>query len=208
MATLLGLVSDVHATPGPLEAALTLLEDEGATRLICAGDVAGYGDELDATVTLLRDAGVMTIHGNHDRWCLERQEATSEASLAYLDALPAVIDESIEERRVYCVHASPPCSLMDGMRLLDETGKPLPAELAYWHERLLTLDRELLIVGHTHQLFAERLGDVLVVNPGSTLFNRSCAIVELPSLEVQLLPLPGETARPVWDWRGGWKAAD
>jgi predicted phosphodiesterase len=94
---------------------------------------------------------------------------------------------------------------MDGMRLLDETGQPLPGELAYWHERLLTLDRELLVVGHTHQLFAERLGDVLVVNPGSTLFNRSCAIVELPSLEVQLLPLPGETARTVWDWRGGWK---
>ena len=31
------------------------------------------------------------------------------------------------------------------------------------------------------------------------------ALVELPSLEVRLLPLPGETAHPVWDWRGGWK---
>ncbi len=208
MATLLGLVSDVHASPGPLEAALRLLQDEGATRLICAGDIAGYGDELDATVTLLRDAGVESIHGNHDRWCLARAGETRDATLAYLAALPAVIEARIEERSLYCVHASPPTSLMQGITLLDETGHPKAAELAHWRERLRSLERELLIVGHTHQLFAERLGEVLVVNPGSTLFNRSCALVELPSLEVRLLPLPGAAARPVWDWRGGWKAAD
>ena len=63
----------------------------------------------------------------------------------------------------------------------------------------------MAVVRRAGELFAERLGDLLVVNPGSTLFNRSCALVELPSLEVRLLPLPGENARKVWDWRGGWK---
>ena len=205
MATLLGLVSDVHASPGPLAAALRLLRDEGATRLLCAGDIAGYGDDLEATVKLLQENGVESIQGNHDRWCLERQTEDGGHALAYLDSLPIQVDEVIEGQRVHCVHASPPGSLMDGMRLLDETGRPLAGELAFWHERLAGFAADLLIVGHTHQLFAERLGDLLVVNPGSTLFNRSCALVELPSLEVRLLPLPGENARKVWDWRGGWK---
>jgi putative phosphoesterase len=205
VATLLGLVSDVHATPGPLEAALGLLRDEGATRLICAGDIAGYGEELDATVALLVEAGVESIHGNHDRWYVARPGQTGSATLAYLDALPGVIDETLEGRRLYCVHASPPDSLMEGIQLLDETGSPNTEELAFWSTRLATFAPDLLVVGHTHQLFAERVGDVLVVNPGSTLFNRSCALVELPSLETHLLPLPGESCRRVWDWRGGWK---
>jgi predicted phosphodiesterase len=38
----------------------------------------------------------------------------------------------------------------------------------------------VLVVGHTHQVFAETVGGVLVVNPGSSAFNHSCAILSLP----------------------------
>jgi putative phosphoesterase len=205
LATRLGLVSDVHASPEPLAAALDLFAREGVERVLCAGDIAGYGDALDATIDLLRGAGVETIHGNHDRWFLEAQGVATRASRDWLSELPAVLEEEVEGRRLYCVHASPPQSLMDGIRLLDESGAMDTAARAGWTARLAGLDADLLVVGHTHQLFAECLGETLVVNPGSTLFNRSCAIVDLPSLEVRLLALPGETARVVWDWRGGWK---
>ena len=203
--TRLGLISDVHACLEPLAAALALFEREEVDRVLCAGDVAGYGDALDATVAMLRDAGVETIHGNHDRWFLENPQTASRVTHDWLSGLPAVLDEEIEGRRLYCVHASPPGSLMDGIRLLDESGAMDPKARTDWTARLANLDADLLVVGHTHQLFAERLGGTLVANPGSTLFNRSCAIVDLPSLEVRLLALPGETARAVWDWRGGWK---
>ena len=205
LTTRIGLVSDVHASPAPLAAALDLFADEGVDRIVCAGDIAGYGEALDATVDLLREAGVETIHGNHDRWFLARRDIATHATRTWLEGLPAVLDETIEGRRFYCVHASPPRSLMDGLRLLDETGTPDGVARIDWETRLRGFDADLLVVGHTHQLFAQEIGDTLVVNPGSTLFNRSCAIVELPSLEVRLLPLPGEKSRPVWDWRGGWK---
>lgn len=205
LTTRIGLVSDVHASPAPLAAALDLFADESVDRIVCAGDIAGYGEALDATVDLLREAGVETIHGNHDRWFLARRDIATHATRTWLEGLPAVLDETIEGRRFYCVHASPPRSLMEGMRLLDETGTPDGVARIDWETRLRGFDADLLVVGHTHQLFAQEIGDTLVVNPGSTLFNRSCAIVELPSLEVRLLPLPGEKSRPVWDWRGGWK---
>jgi predicted phosphodiesterase len=123
----------------------------------------------------------------------------------YLSGLPVTLERTIEGRRLYAVHASPPDSLMEGIRLLDEYGVIVEDERERWSTRLESFAHDLLVVGHTHQLFAERLGGTLVVNPGSTLFNRSCAIVELPSLETRLLPLPGMTSRQVWSWSGGWK---
>jgi putative phosphoesterase len=206
MPTRLGLISDVHASPEPLAAALDLLREQGAERVICAGDIAGYGDALEATVDLLVASGCDAICGNHDRWHLEQARGAPPGPVErYLAALPRTLDLTVDGCRVHVVHASPPGSLMDGIRLLDEDGDLLEAQRQAWSERLAAFDHDLLIVGHTHQLFAERLGTTLVVNPGSTLFNRSCALVELPSLVTRLLPLPGEQARRACSWRGGWK---
>ena len=51
----IGLFSDVHATVDPVEEALTLFRREGVDMTICAGDIAGYGEELNDTVEMLRD---------------------------------------------------------------------------------------------------------------------------------------------------------
>ncbi len=50
MSTRIGIVSDVHATPAPLRDALSIFKKEGVDRIFCAGDIAGYGKELDQTV--------------------------------------------------------------------------------------------------------------------------------------------------------------
>ena len=49
----IGLISDVHATAAPVEEALTLFREHRVAMTICAGDIAGYGDELDQTVEVL-----------------------------------------------------------------------------------------------------------------------------------------------------------
>lgn len=65
---------------------------------------------------------------------------------------------------------------------------------------------DLLVVGHTHQVYAERLGGTLVINPGSTLFNHSCAVLHLPAQRVEWFAVGGAIRR-VWNWgdiaRGG-----
>ncbi|HEY5789957.1 MAG TPA: metallophosphoesterase family protein, partial [Gammaproteobacteria bacterium] len=118
---LLGLVSDVHATPAPLAEALALFAARGVDAVLCAGDIAGYGDELDATVDLLRAHGCHTIAGNHDRWLLaDPARSAGEASRAWLAGLPTRLVHDSERVHLLMVHASPPESLMDGIRLLDE----------------------------------------------------------------------------------------
>ena len=59
---------------------------------------------------------------------------------------------------------------------------------------------DVLIVGHTHQVFSEQLGDVLVINPGSTTFNHTCAILTLPEMKVDIFPLSNKEPILCWNW--------
>ncbi len=44
--TSIGLISDVHVTPAPIEEALSIFEQAGVEQVFCAGDIAGYGGSL------------------------------------------------------------------------------------------------------------------------------------------------------------------
>ncbi|MFC1684987.1 metallophosphoesterase family protein [Pseudomonadota bacterium] len=201
MATKIGLLGDVHATVNPVAEALAIFRNEGVDRVWCTGDVAGYGDELDETVGLLKAGGCHVILGNHDQWYLDRAEPEKNSATAdYLADLPLTLESWIEGKCLHMVHASPPNSLMDGIRLLDEAGQVLPDQQREWTERLAGFGPDVLIVGHTHQVFAEQLGNILVINPGSTLFNHCCAILSLPDMQFRLFGLSGKQPIRTWRW--------
>jgi putative phosphoesterase len=194
-----GLLSDVHASPKPAQEALSIFRDHQVDIILCAGDIAGYGVDLDKTTELLIEAGCLSVLGNHDLWHFERrdQEADGPAS-DYLRSLSATIEIELAGTKLTMVHASPSGDLLDGIRLLDERGDIIVAQAEYWTNALASLHSDILIVGHTHQVFAEQLGEVLVINPGSTLFNHSCAILSLPGNNVEFFPLCGKA--PIRSW--------
>jgi putative phosphoesterase len=197
----IGLIGDVHATAAPVREALAVFRREGVDTILCPGDIAGYGTELESTVELLNDSGCRAILGNHDLWWLDDPEGVPGGAVeTYLRSLPPVIELSVAGKELYMVHASPLESLMDGIRLLDENGRIIPEQRDLWTEYLKTFPFDVLVVGHTHQVFAERLGDVLVVNPGSTRFNHTCAVLSLPAMDVRFIPLGGRTPVPAWNW--------
>jgi putative phosphoesterase len=199
---LLGLFSDVHATAAPVREALSIFERAGVDQVLCAGDIAGYHHEVEETVALLVDHDVQAVRGNHDLRYLERcgEEAQGRAA-AYFRQLPALIDLKVVGRRVYMVHAEPPDSCEgSGIRLLDQDGGVRPERAALWTRQLAASGYDVLVVGHSHQVFAEQLGNTLVVNPGSSVFNHSCAILRLPQMSVEILPLSGQPVRRTWNW--------
>jgi len=199
--TKIGIISDPHATPGPVEEALSIFRQEGVEYVLCGGDIAGYGEALDETVELLAASGCAGVIGNHDAWYVDHP-ADKEGSLTYryLSGLPASLEITIEGRALYMVHASPPDSLMEGIKLLDEHGELIDEQRACWTDRLQGFAYDVLVVGHTHQVFAERLAGTLVINPGSTLCNHSCAVVSFPELQVEWFALSGRTLRKSWNW--------
>lgn len=202
MSTKIGLISDVHATAGPVQEALAVFQRQRVDRILCVGDIAGYGTELDQTVGLLIGSGCETIMGNHDLWYLDNPaDGKAELVVAFFEKLPLWLQVTLEGKRVYLVHASPPQSLMEGIILLDEHAQILADRKTRWTDELEGSEFDVLVVGHTHQVFAEQLDNVLVINPGSTKFNHTCAILSLPEMELQIFTLSNKTLVRVWNWR-------
>jgi len=197
----LGLLSDPHAYPEPVAEALSIFKHEQVDAIWCTGDVAGYGVELEQTISLLQKSDCQLIMGNHEIEYLQKNSEMAGSDIhSYLSSLPRVKQQNIEGKTVYMVHASPPDFLKGGIRLLDQLGNVIESEKQSWATRLSDFEAEVLIVGHTHQVFAERLGSTLVINPGSSQFNRSCAILSLPDLSVQWFALSGKSIRKSWNW--------
>ncbi len=201
MTTRIGLISDVHATPSPVAEALTIFKQHAVAQVYCLGDIAGYGDELTATLALLQDNGCQCVLGNHDQWYLEKHCESPHAD--YFDSLPLFRELEIEGISIYMVHASPPDSLMDGIRLLDQQGDRILVQQLAWAGQLDGVTHDVLIVGHTHQVFAEPLANTFVINPGSTVFNHSCAILTLPDRTVEWFALSAKSIQRTWNWSGG-----
>jgi putative phosphoesterase len=201
VSTRIGLLSDVHAKPAPVAEALSIFKREQVDSIICPGDIAGYFDEVRAVTDLLLESNCQTIIGNHDQSYLEsHQQERNSAEYRFLDALPETLEYEIEGRRVYVVHAHPPASQHGGIKLLDVDGELIPEQKKYWQQALKDMNYDVLIVGHTHQVFAEQLGHVLVINPGSTQFNHTCMILTLPEMTVQTFALQGKGPVKSWNW--------
>lgn len=199
--TLFGLISDVHATPKPVEEALAIFSNAGVEHIICAGDIAGYGNQLEETIALLIESGCQSIRGNHELRYLKSVEDNEETSASqFFKQLPSFLEFTIESKRLHISHAHPPKACTGGIKLLDKQGEIQPEQKALWTDRLAAFDYDVLVVGHTHQVFAEQLGHTLVVNPGSSAFNHTCAILHLPDLAVEVLPLSGKEPIKSWNW--------
>ena len=200
MTTRLGLISDIHASPAPLSEALTIFEQQQVDMILCPGDIAGYGKALDETVDLLIKSQCKTILGNHEVWYMEKPGHTHSIAFQYLKSLPRTLELTLENKSLYMVHASPPDSYTEGIRLLDQEGEISTELKQAWTKKLSGFHYDVLIVGHTHQVFAEKLSGVLVVNPGSTTYNHSCAILSLPEMRVDFYPLSNKEISSVWNW--------
>ena len=199
--TAIGLISDVHATASPIEEALSIFQQAGVEQIFCAGDVAGYGDQLERSVALLVDSGCQTILGNHDLLYLEQHaDNVDDMAAAYFRQLRRSMNVSLGGKKIHMVHASPPDDCHNGIKLLDQGGEVETDRIAFWEKELKSLDCDVLVVGHTHQVFAQRVGEIFLLNPGSTVFNHSCAILYLPEMSVRVVPLSDREVEKTWNY--------
>ncbi len=69
-----GIISDVHANLEALTAVAEALARSEVDRIVCAGDIVGYGADPCGCIDRMRSLGVLTAAGNHDRACIGRLE--------------------------------------------------------------------------------------------------------------------------------------
>lgn len=203
MSTMIGIISDVHASPAPLKQALEIFAQAGVAEIICAGDIAGYFDQTAECIELLERYPCKTIMGNHDESFLQEiksPEDRNSHTCRYLQSLPLKLELTVEQKSIYVVHAEPPTAMHGGIKLLDQQGEFENDRVSAWEKHLADFAYDVLIVGHTHQVFCLRMGETLVINPGSSQFNHSCMILTLPEMDVQTFNLEHKEIVKCWNF--------
>lgn len=89
------MIADVHANLPALDACLEELDRRRVDRVVCLGDVVGYGAEPRACIEVLRARGIATVRGNHDHDVAgtELQAGTGSAARVVLGWTRRELDE-------------------------------------------------------------------------------------------------------------------
>lgn len=169
-----GVIGDVHCEAEALAAALDHLASLGPDRVLCVGDIVDGTGDPNRCCGLLREAGALTVCGNHERWLFEgamrnlpgatRLEALDASSREYLRVLPKTCEiETMSGRALLC----------HGLGEQDMAGVR-PDDRGYALENNDTLQSLIhdgryafLINGHTHQRMVRRVGALAVINAGT-----------------------------------------
>jgi predicted phosphodiesterase len=162
------IIGDVHTEATRLDLVLAHARRVGVDAVLCVGDIVDGPEDAVRCIELLRDHGVITVRGNHERWQLDGESAEPlEApgwARAWLAALPATRTiETVAGPLLLC-HG---VGTDDMTRLLPwDEGYALDSNFALWE---LVADRRfrLAVGGHTHRRMARRFDDLTFLNPGT-----------------------------------------
>ena len=168
-----GIVSDVHANLPALEATLAELGAAGVDRIVCAGDLVGYGPSPNECVARLRADAVPAVAGNHDliaigRLGLERTDDLARRTLEWTRA-------NLSEETRAVLEALPPrwsdADLLVAHGSADdpETYVRTEEQAAVALRALEPGDPPVLVLGHTHvpQAHGDRRGRLLHARAGT-----------------------------------------
>ena len=166
------IASDLHAN----EEALAVLPQD-YDELWILGDLVNYGPNPREVVNYVRNQASQVVRGNHDHAvgcgedprCYGRFRELAEATgqftqtrltpgeQQYLRDLPLQLELQVGQTRFWLCHAIPSDPLFGYAT----------AKSDLWQEECERLPADILLVGHTHAPFVEKVGHCLVVNPGS-----------------------------------------
>jgi len=154
----LAILTDLHANAEALAAVLREVHRSGIRRALCLGDLVGYNAFPRETLALVRDRGILSVHGNHDLMAIGRlglegcgprarraiawtRTMLTPDDIAYLAQLPAKLRQDDTTLLVHSTLSDPV------MRLQTEGEFRAQHRLLKDHYPKL----EICFTGHTHE---------------------------------------------------------
>lgn len=154
----LAIISDIHANAEALEAVLNSMPP--ADKIICAGDIVDRFYLNDDVFHLLQKYDIDFIQGNHDDGIFHNymcQRGTlSPGNLRAVLSAPLEMEYTFSGRSFLMVHGSP-------WNKLKEYVYPDSPQISL----LGDLDKDVIILGHTHVPMVLKFNGTTVINPGS-----------------------------------------
>ncbi|GAB4156158.1 MAG: metallophosphoesterase family protein [Planctomycetota bacterium] len=162
---MIAFISDIHSNTEALTACLEEIDRLGCSRIVCLGDIIGYGPEPRATLKAVMERAEFSLLGNHEHgamfyasdfnpraraaidWTrdqLNRRDAAREENMRlwnYLDAMP----QEHREGDLLLVHGSPRDPVREYIVPRDGEDR---VKMAECFARMG--DARLCFVGHSH----------------------------------------------------------
>ncbi len=169
----IGLIADPHSNLAALKA---VLEDMGEVdKILCAGDLVGYGPQPNETIDLVKSNDVVSCIGNHDhavatdnfsflsedarKAAIWTKKTLNKSNLNFLKGLDEKLQLKIDEYKIFISHGTPRNPLKE--YLYPSTSK----------RALLKMTQEakadVILLGHTHVPLEQVIQGKLVINPGA-----------------------------------------
>jgi predicted phosphodiesterase len=163
------ILSDIHANLEALTAVLEAIDSEGVHKIVSLGDLVGYYSNPNECVRIVRERGVESVAGNHDRAAAGLKEPTWFSDTAKRGI--AWTREHLTAESTQFLAALPLVALVDQrFRIVHGALHPRPNEDIYLtsarevsasFRALMSMDPNvnLCFFGHTHRSVAYELSD-------------------------------------------------
>jgi len=127
------IISDIHSDYNALFEVVNRINKQNIEKIICLGDIIGYGNEPEKVVNNVMENNIICISGNHERALFDTNafefmndkakvaidnnfDVLTEKSLNFLEQLPLVLVES----GIRFVHGMPPKSIYKYFHVIDK----------------------------------------------------------------------------------------
>jgi predicted phosphodiesterase len=172
--TRIAVIGDVHAEHERLQRTLDWLQGEAVDAVVCTGDIADGPGCLMRASAALRDAKVITVAGNHDRWLLQdrvrhvqhahRLEETCSRTVEYLSTLPGTRELETVAGRVLLCHG---IGSNDLGKAWPGTERSKPIACAELDSIISTGRYRFIINGHMHFRVIVNFRTLTLINAGT-----------------------------------------
>ena len=152
---LLAIFTDIHANRQAFAACLEAARARGADRLICLGDIVGYGTDPEWSVDTVMEmvaAGGLAVRGNHDNAVSTASETMNAEAQAAMEWTRGRL--SAEQRRFL---AELPMSIGDDDRLFVHAEASSPPRWRYVQSSadaarsMIATEAQVTFCGHIHR---------------------------------------------------------
>lgn len=164
------IFSDIH---GNYEAFHKMLsaESKNAELFIFAGDVFGYfHNQKEIIRDMMKMPTLLAVKGNHDKYYLSETDKVNlinkygssytfvlpTEQVEFIRSLPDSVETTIGGKRIGIFHGGPDDCLEQ--RIYPDS----KVDFEVWQK-----DFDIVILGHTHYRLEKKVGNTLIINPGS-----------------------------------------
>ena len=161
---LVAVISDIHGNMCAFEATLAAIRELGIERIICLGDLVGYGYDSKAVVQLSMELGFECLSGNHEKMLLRQGDKLEKYNMVGLL-------ESLSEDEISYLESLPERFLIPGKSMVFSHALP-HTEAGYLYANsdftiLNDMDYKVIFLGHTHYPQYTTYFDRRIINPGT-----------------------------------------